>query len=97
MATDTQNEIKRPFPTSVVKPEALDKELRRMRRDPSEFKVTGIGKCQFCGQKLAVRLTHPLSPEAGTWCPVNGWLFFDSVAIRPIGEEYMPKKRKKVA
>ncbi len=64
---------------------ALTAELARMRRNPTEFAVlSSNAKCKLCYKKTAVDLGHPLNPaNAGCWCPVHGWLFFDSVAIPP--------------
>ena len=77
-------------------PEELKKELKRMRRNPDEFTVLRKRGCRFCYQKKnAFDLGHPKNPlNAGSWCLIHGWLFFDSVKIRPIGEEYVPRKRK---
>ena len=83
---------------TVALPEALGKEIKRMRRNPEEFTVLKVAKCRFCYKKNAFDLGHPQNPEnAGTWCPVHGWLAFDSVKIRSIGEEVVVRKREKVA
>lgn len=77
-------------------PDALAQELVVMRRDPSEFVFLRVSKCRLCRDKTgAIDIGHPLNPaNAGSWCPVHGWLAFDSVKIRPKGEEYVPKRRK---
>lgn len=77
-------------------PPALRRELSVMRREPAEFAVVARGICRFCtgSAKTAYWLSHPLNKDAGSWCPEHGFLSFDSNTIRPIGEEYIPKKRK---
>lgn len=83
---------------SIEIPEALTKELRRMRRDPAPFSVVKMVQCALgCGKAKAFSLTHPECPEAGTWCAQHGWLSFPSNQLRPIGEEYAPQKRVKKA
>ncbi|HLA11395.1 MAG TPA: hypothetical protein VJ023_12485 [Pyrinomonadaceae bacterium] len=74
-------------------PEGLKRELRLMRRNPAEFTVLRKGRCK-CRMKNAFDLGHPVPLNAGSWCLIHGWLFFDSVKIRPTGEEYAPRKRK---
>lgn len=81
-------------------PAALDKELITMRRDPREFTVLSVGRCKFCPPKsqTAYELSHANNPtNAGLWCATHGWLSFDSVKIRPRGEEYIPKPKKRKA
>lgn len=78
----------------VTMPERLSADLVIMRRDPAEFTVRSEAKCKFCYKRNSFDLLHPSSPAAGTWCPEHGWLHFDSVKIRPNGEEYVPKKKK---
>lgn len=88
--------IKREIPL----PSTLDAELTRMRRDPREFMVLSLGRCKWCPPKseTAYSLSHPFNvKDAGKWCAEHGWLSFDSVKIRPRGEEYIPKKRRKAA
>ena len=64
---------------------ALNSELTRMRRRPEDFTILREdAKCKLCYKKTAVDLGHPNNPaNAGTWCPVHGWLMFDSVGIPP--------------
>lgn len=67
-------------------PEALLTEIVTMRRNPRNFRVTGMVTCSLAPaicKKSAFRLTHPDAANAGSWCPVHGWLFFDSVALPP--------------
>jgi hypothetical protein len=65
-------------------PDALQRELTTMRRNPDGFKVTRMVKCGLgCGKGQAYSLTHADSETAGSWCPRHGWLFFDSVALPP--------------
>lgn len=79
-------------------PEPLKTELRRMRRRPEDFTVLRQGRCRLCCKKTALDLGHPKNPtNAGSWCPVHGWLSFDSVKVRPLGEEAVPKRRKEAA
>jgi hypothetical protein len=70
-------------------PGILDFELNLMRRKAAEFRVLKMVKCKFgCGKGSAYTLGHPASRNAGTWCPIHGWLFFDSVKIQP---EVLPR------
>lgn len=63
-------------------PDALQRELTTMRRVPDGYSVVKMVKCSLgCGKGKAYSLTHPDSENAGTWCAVHGWLFFDSVAL----------------
>ena len=65
-------------------PDALRRELTTMRRKPEGYSVVKMVKCNLgCGKLKAYSLTHADSENAGTWCPVHGWLFFDSVALPP--------------
>jgi hypothetical protein len=65
-------------------PVKLTDELRRMRREPSAFTVNGRVKCGLgCGKGAAYSLTHPQVANAGTWCAVHGWIFFDSERLPP--------------
>lgn len=70
-------------PTELTLPEALIKELTKMRRDPSEF--TGVvANCKFCVEKgLAINLTHADVKEAGQWCSLHGWIMFASPQLPP--------------
>lgn len=80
----------------IPMPSALDAELSRMRRDPREFTITSVGKCKLCKPKTktAYSFSHPLNEKgAGAWCEIHGILAFDSVKIRPRGEEYIPKRK----
>jgi hypothetical protein len=79
-------------------PELLKAEIRKMRRNPEDFIVLRQGRCRLCWKKNALDLGHPQNPtNAGSWCPVHGWLNFDSVKIRPIGEEVQTKRRRRAA
>jgi hypothetical protein len=65
-------------------PEEIVSELRRMRRDPAEYKLSGRVQCGLgCGKGAGYHLTHPKSTNAGTWCAVHGWLFLDSGNLPP--------------
>ena len=67
----------------IAIPGPLADELRFMRRKPEDFSVTKRTKCKFgCGPDAAYTLWHPQSEGAGTWCPIHGWLFFDSIKLR---------------
>ena len=71
---------------AVAIPHDLIAELAKMRRNPEQFTVSGMGSCQFCGgkQKPAYQLSSAKSEStAGAWCPTHGWLYFDSVAYPP--------------
>lgn len=82
----------------IALPDNLVLELRKMRRDPSQFTVVSMTTCKMgCGKGSAFSLAHPDSQSAGTWCALHGWIFFDSVKVPPIGEQHIPKKRKKAA
>lgn len=62
----------------------LAAELSRMRRDPREYRVSERLWCHLgCGKGAAYALTHEKRTRAGTWCPVHGWLHFDSVGLPP--------------
>jgi hypothetical protein len=85
-------------------PDALHAELARMRRAPDGFSVVRMVKCSMgCGKAKAYSLTHADSVNAGTWCAVHGWLYFDSVALPPterlttseITERQLEQKRKR--
>lgn len=86
-------------------PEALRAELRAMRRNPDEFTVNAMVKCKFCsggkGSKTAHSLVHPKNlTGVGTWCAIHGWLYFDSVKVRCIGDPEpvrRPERQKKAA
>jgi len=80
---------------SVTMPADLSADLLKMRRDPTQFQVKDNAKCKFCYKRNSFDLEHELNPVAGSWCPIHGWLHFDSVKIRPIGEEYVPKRKGK--
>ena len=85
--------------TASALPEDLVLELKRMRRNPSEFTRLQTSRCKLCYGNTAIDLRHPLNPQhAGTWCSVHGWLSFDSPRIRPIEEEFASIRvvRKKV-
>jgi len=70
--------------TITAIPDNLRAQLDKMRRNPDEFTVLREAKCKLCYKKTALDLGHPLNPaNAGTWCPVHGWLLFDSVSIPP--------------
>lgn len=65
-------------------PDALRRELAAMRRNPDGYTVSGMVGCKLgCGKRKAYSLTHQDSESAGSWCPVHGWLFFDSAALPP--------------
>lgn len=68
-------------------PQELISEIERMRRDPARFHVTKRGCCSLGCDKKGQRSTYQLScgdvQDAGTWCPVHGWLHFDSTALPP--------------
>lgn len=81
--------------TTVSMGDLLRTDILTMRRNPDEFTVTDGAKCKFCYKRVAFDLAHELNPTAGSWCPIHGWLHFDSVKIRPIGDEYVPKRRRK--
>ncbi len=84
--------------TTAQLPDELIQQLIIMRRDPAEFTFLGMSRCKLCYKKNAVDIGHPLTPAgAGTWCPEHGWLSFNSSAIRPVGEEYVPSKKRRVA
>ena len=84
--------------SSLEMPPELATAISTMRRDPLEFTVLGMSKCRFCYKASAFDLGHELNPtNAGCWCPVHGWLWFDASTILPT-EEYIPKKkRRKIA
>lgn len=83
--------------STVALPDPLIEQISVMRRNPAEFTFLAIARCKLCYKKNAVEIGHPLNPNgAGTWCPFHGFLAFDSVKIRPIGEEYTPKHNKRV-
>lgn len=82
--------ISSPLPTELVQ------QLVVMRRNPSEFTFLAMSRCKLCYKKCAVDIGHPLAATAGTWCPVHGWLYFASNTIRPVGEEYLPSKKRRV-
>lgn len=85
-----------PLGPIVAMPEELGAQLVLMRRNPAEFTVRSQSKCRFCYKRCAFDLFHPPTPTlAGTWCPDHGWLYFDSNRFRPLGEEYVPKSRRK--
>lgn len=70
----------------ISMPSELRAELGKMRRNPEQFSVSGMATCRFCGGKT--KRAHQLSGEksefvAGAWCPVHGWLHFDSVTYPP--------------
>lgn len=69
----------------IPMPDNLFTELTKMRRNPERFAISDMGSCRFCGgkQKRAYQLSGEKSESAGAWCPVHGWLFFDSVAYPP--------------
>lgn len=82
---------------SEALPAALSRELSVMRRNPLAFTVIRRIACSLgCGKGTAYSLTHPDCAEAGSWCPVHGWLSFPSNQLRPIGEEYVPSKKRRV-
>jgi hypothetical protein len=105
-ATDTEafghedfcsfNEREPVSPTELELPEALIKELTRMRRDPAEF--TGVvANCNWCGpegKNIAIVLGHQDCAEAGKWCPTHGWWYFESPQIPPKGHFEAPKIKK---
>lgn len=67
-------------------PEDLVAELHKMRRNPANFSVAAQVKCKFCSEPKSAY--HVLNAKfgdrvVGSWCPVHGWLFFDSVALPP--------------
>lgn len=65
-------------------PDALQREIRKMRRLPKAFSVNRMVRCAMgCGKGKAYSLTHPDSENAGTWCETHGWLFFDSASLPP--------------
>lgn len=65
-------------------PDTLRRELTTMRRNPEGYSVVRMVKCSLgCGKAKAYSLAHADSASAGTWCPMHGWLFFDSVALPP--------------
>ena len=85
-------------------PDALQRELTTMRRNPEGYSVVKRVNCKLgCGKAMAYSLTHPESKEAGTWCAVHGWLFFDSVTLVPterltageIEDRKLEQKRKR--
>ena len=78
-------------------PAAMVDQIVTMRRNPSEFIFLGMSRCKLCYKKCAFDIGHPLAASAGTWCPDHGWLYFASNTIRPTGEEYIPKKKKRAA
>jgi len=70
----------------VELPAELAAELTKMRRNPALFKIQQAIQCKFCGKpKTGLALINAKFPErqAGSWCPIHGWLFFDSVAFPP--------------
>lgn len=83
----------------ISMPPELGAEIRKMRRDHVEFTAYGPTRCKWCPTESRTRydLSHPKSEFAGAWCSAHGWLSFDSVKVRPIGDEYIPRKRKKAA
>lgn len=81
--------------TPTALPNDLISALIKMRRDPCLFAVLRMTQCKFgCGKNSVFAITHPRSNEAGAWCEIHGWIFFDSVKIRPRGEEYIPKRKR---
>jgi len=66
-------------------PPDLITELKRMRQVPEEFTgaVANCGWCHAEGIGTAVVLSHPKCPEAGKWCPVHGWWYFESPQLPP--------------
>lgn len=78
-------------------PDRMIQSIIVMRRNPEEFTFLRMSRCKFCYKTVAYDIGHPLNPtNAGSWCPTHGWLAFDSPKIRPIGDEYIPKKKKRV-
>jgi hypothetical protein len=71
---------------SATMPSALHAELDKMRRNPEQFQVKEAITCKIHGGKNrnALRLIEGQSEiEAGSWCPVHGWVHFDSVRFPP--------------
>jgi hypothetical protein len=67
-------------------PKALSDEIAKMRRNASNYHVSGMGSCTFCGtkEKHACQVKTAASEfVVGAWCPTHGWLHFDSVAYPP--------------
>lgn len=66
-------------------PPALEVELTKMRRNPAMFHAGGKIQCRFCGKpNTAYALLDATSGnEAGSRCPLHGWLYFDSVKFPP--------------
>lgn len=68
-------------------PAELISQLTVMRRDPADFRLRGRSSCSLgCdrkGERSAYQLAHVDVVEAGTWCPVHGWLSFQSDALPP--------------
>lgn len=67
-------------------PNELEAELRKMRRNPADFSVLSMNKCKFCSKpKSAHHLINAKFGDqiVGSWCPVHGWLFFNSVELPP--------------
>lgn len=70
----------------ISMPDSLFAELTKMRRNPQRFTVLSMGSCRFCGGKAkpAYQLSAEQSESTiGAWCPVHGWLHFDSAAYPP--------------
>lgn len=68
-------------------PQELIRQIETMRRNPTGFWLRGRASCALgCdrkGQKSSYQLGHANAVEAGTWCPVHGWLSFPSDLLPP--------------
>lgn len=68
----------------IPQPEALTAELTKMRRNPHNFTILDRFQCKFCGTaKTAYGLLNAKCESCGSWCPVHGWLYFDTVDNPP--------------
>lgn len=71
-----------------IMPQELASELATMRRNPADFTVAGMITCFLgCdrekGSRSAYLLNHNNKEDIGSWCPLHGWLRFDSVGLPP--------------
>lgn len=67
-------------------PVQLEAELRKMRRNPTDFSISARTRCKLCSEpKSAYHLINAKFGDrvVGSWCPEHGWLFFDSVELPP--------------
>jgi hypothetical protein len=78
----------------LAMPEQLRAELQRMKRDPREFAVLRKMTCKFCGTRTAFELGHAATDNAGSFCPVHGWVYFNSVKIPPVDQRHARKVKR---